>query len=40
VMAWPLIATWRWFRFEVARWSESDHPWVSSSDGSSTDEDE
>jgi hypothetical protein len=40
VMVWPLLATWRWFRFEVARWSESDHPWVSSSDGSSTNEDE
>jgi len=31
VLAWPVFATWRWFRFEVARWSESDHPWVSSS---------
>ena len=32
VLAWPLLMTWRWFRFEVARWSESDHPWVSSSE--------
>jgi uncharacterized protein DUF4178 len=32
VMAWPLILTWRWLRFEVARWSESDHPWVTSSE--------
>jgi hypothetical protein len=32
VMAWPVLTTWRWFRFEVARWSESDHPWVTSSD--------
>jgi hypothetical protein len=40
VMAWPAIATWRWFRFEVARWSESDHPWVSSSENDSSDEDE
>jgi hypothetical protein len=30
VLAWPLLVTWRWFRFEVARWSESDHPWVTS----------
>ena len=27
---WPLIVFWRWFRFEVERWSESDHPWISS----------
>jgi Domain of unknown function (DUF4178) len=32
VMAWPVLVTWRWFRFEVGRWSESDHPWISSSD--------
>ncbi|HEV7498943.1 MAG TPA: hypothetical protein VGQ33_03020, partial [Vicinamibacteria bacterium] len=31
VLVWPVIVTWRWFRFEVARWSESDHPWMSSS---------
>jgi hypothetical protein len=32
VLAWPVLVTWRWFRFEVARWSESDHPWVTSSE--------
>jgi hypothetical protein len=32
VLAWPVIMLWRWFRFEVERWSESDHPWVSSSE--------
>jgi hypothetical protein len=32
VLVWPAIVTWRWFRFEVARWSESDHPWVTSSE--------
>jgi hypothetical protein len=32
VMAWPVILLWRWFRFEVERWSESDHPWISSSE--------
>lgn len=31
VLAWPVILLWRWFRFETARWAESDHPWVSSS---------
>ena len=31
VMAWPLLLLWKWFRFEVARWNESDHPWTSSS---------
>ncbi|HUG53191.1 MAG TPA: DUF4178 domain-containing protein [Vicinamibacteria bacterium] len=30
VIAWPAIASWRWFRFEVQRWSESDHPWITS----------
>lgn len=24
---WPLRLAWRHFRFEMARWSESDHPW-------------
>jgi hypothetical protein len=32
VLLWPVILSWKWFRFEVARWSESDHPWVSSED--------
>jgi hypothetical protein len=32
VLAWPALALWKWFRFEVARWSESDHPWISSSE--------
>jgi hypothetical protein len=26
IFAWPLLASWRAFRFHVARWSESDHP--------------
>jgi len=30
IMAWPLLLAWRKFRFEVARWSESDHPIVTS----------
>ncbi len=30
VLLWPVLLSWKWFRFEVARWSESDHPWVSS----------
>ncbi len=32
VVLWPVLLSWKWFRFEVARWSESDHPWVSSSE--------
>ncbi|HUG52454.1 MAG TPA: DUF4178 domain-containing protein, partial [Vicinamibacteria bacterium] len=32
LLVWPAIATWRWFRFEVQRWSESDHPWMESSE--------
>jgi hypothetical protein len=32
VLVWPVLLSWRWFRFEVARWSESDHPWISSSE--------
>jgi hypothetical protein len=32
VGVWPALLVWKWFRFEVARWSESDHPWVSSSE--------
>jgi hypothetical protein len=29
VLVWPVLVSWRWFRFEVGRWSESDHPWIS-----------
>lgn len=29
---WPLLLAWRHFRFEVQRWSQSDHPWVTSSE--------
>jgi cytochrome b len=25
---WPLRLAWQQFRFEMARWSESDHPWA------------
>ncbi len=32
VLIWPVLLLWRWFRFEVSRWSESDHPWISSSE--------
>jgi hypothetical protein len=32
VLVWPVLLLWRWFRFEVGRWSESDHPWISSSE--------
>jgi hypothetical protein len=34
LMAWPALRLWRYFRFETERWSESDHPWVESSDDS------
>jgi hypothetical protein len=30
-MAWPALRLWRYLRFETARWSESDHPWIESS---------
>jgi hypothetical protein len=30
IAAWPAIVAWRKFRFEMERWSESDHPWVTS----------
>ena len=26
---WPVMVAWRQFRFEMARWSESDHAWTS-----------
>lgn len=29
---WPLLLAWRHLRFEMQRWSESDHPWVTSSE--------
>jgi hypothetical protein len=29
LLAWPLMTGWRQFRFEMQRWSESDHPWSS-----------
>jgi hypothetical protein len=32
LLAWPAGRLWRYLRFETARWSESDHPWVESSD--------
>jgi DNA-directed RNA polymerase subunit RPC12/RpoP len=31
--AWPLLVGWRQFRFEMQRWSDSDHPWVTTSSG-------
>jgi len=33
LLSWPLLVAWRRFRFEMERWSESDHPWVTQSDG-------
>ncbi len=33
LVAWPLLLAWRRFRFEMERWSESDHPWVTESEG-------
>jgi hypothetical protein len=35
IWLWPLLLAWRHMRFEVARWSDSDHPWFES--GSSGD---
>jgi hypothetical protein len=32
LLAWPAFVSWRWFRFEAERWSESDHPWIESSE--------
>jgi len=32
LLAWPALLLWSKLRFEAARWSESDHPWASSSD--------
>jgi hypothetical protein len=28
VGAWPLVLLWKHLRFEMERWSESDHPWM------------
>ena len=39
LMAWPTLRLWRWFRFETQRWSESDHPWVESTDAIDGDDD-
>lgn len=40
LMAWPALRLWRYFRFETERWSESDHPWVESSNDGDDSEDE
>jgi hypothetical protein len=40
LLAWPALRLWRYFRFETERWSESDHPWVESSDDDDSSEDE
>jgi hypothetical protein len=29
LLFWPIFLSWRSFRFEMERWSESDHSWVS-----------
>jgi hypothetical protein len=38
LLAWPLGLAWSKMRFESRRWSESDHPWSSSGDSSSGDD--
>jgi hypothetical protein len=32
VVGWPVLLAWKQMRFEFQRWSESDHPWVESSE--------
>jgi hypothetical protein len=39
LLAWPLIVGWRSWRFESARWSESDHAWTSSGGDDDDDDD-
>jgi hypothetical protein len=38
LVPWPLVLAWRYFRFEMERWSESDHPWMESSSDEGDDE--
>jgi hypothetical protein len=38
LLFWPIVLSWRSFRFEMQRWSESDHSWVSVSSSGEDDE--
>jgi hypothetical protein len=38
ILLWPALLLWSKLRFEAARWSESDHPWVSVSGDGGDDE--